>query len=95
LRTYTAFNRQFDCAGRCNALLSCQGNQVPVSFSAIARSKLIPSFAGFTRVGIEVGVTIHTVRLRVGRSLGVRWSDTRQDRRQPHRKAGNQAHYIL
>jgi hypothetical protein len=50
---------------------------------------LIAAFAGLTPIRIKVGAAIHTVRLRVGRSLGVRLSRGRQDQRQPHRKAGN------
>src|SRR5262249_17093798 len=53
LRTSSAFKRQFDCAGHCNALLSWHGNHAPVSFSAIARSELIAAFAGLTRVRIK------------------------------------------
>jgi hypothetical protein len=88
-RTSSAFKRYFDCAGHCSALLSWHGNHVPVSFSAIAGSELIAAFAGLTRVWIKVRVVIHTVRLRVGRSLGVRLSGVRQDQYQTHRKAGS------
>jgi uncharacterized protein YjbJ (UPF0337 family) len=51
----SAFKRQFDCAGHCNALVSRHGNHVPVTFSAIARSELIAAFAGLTRIRIKVG----------------------------------------
>src|SRR5262249_54865741 len=34
----SVFNRYFDGAGQCNALLSWHGNHLPVSFPAIARS---------------------------------------------------------
>ena len=89
LRKSSAFKRQFDCAGHCNALLSWHGNHASVRFSAIARSELIAAFAGLTHIRIKIGAAIHTVRLRVGRSLGVRLSRGREDQRQPHRKAGN------
>jgi hypothetical protein len=69
-----------------SALLA--GNHAPVVLSAIARSELIAAFAGFTRIRIKVRAAIHTVRLRVGRSLGVRLSGVRQDWHQTHGKAG-------
>jgi hypothetical protein len=50
---------------------------------------LIAAFARLARIWIKVGVAIHTVRLRVGRRLGVRLTGVRQDRHQTHRKAGN------
>ena len=75
--------------GHCIALLSWYGNHAPVSFSAIAQSELIAAFAGLTRIRIKVGAVIHTVRLRVGRSLGVRLSGDRQDRYETDRKARN------
>jgi len=89
LRTSSAFKRQFDCAGHCSALLFWYGNHAPVSFSAIARSELIAAFAGLTPIRIKVGAAIHTVRLRVGRSLGVDLSGVRQDRHRTHRNADN------
>jgi hypothetical protein len=82
----------FDRAGLCEALLSWHSNHAPVAFSAIARSELIAAFAGLTRIGIKVGTVIKTIRLRVGRSLGVRLSGVRHDRHQTQRKAGNYAH---
>jgi hypothetical protein len=88
-RGNSAFKGYFDCAGHCDALLSWHRNHVPVSFSAIARSKLIAAFAGLTCIRIKVGAAIHTVRLRVGRHLGIRLSGIRQDRHQTQRKAGN------
>jgi hypothetical protein len=95
-RTSSAFKRQFDCPGHCNALLSWHGNHAPVSSSAIARSELIAAFAGLTRIRIKVGAAIHTIRLRFGRSLGVRLSGVRQGRHQTtHREAGNQPHSDL
>ena len=84
--TSSTFKRYLDCTVHCVALLSWHGNHAPVSFSAIARSELIAAFAGLTRIRIKVGAAIHTVPLRVGRSLGV--SSVRQDRHQTHRKAG-------
>src|SRR5262249_475991 len=56
------------------------------------RSELVAAFAGLTRKGIKVGAAIHTVSLRVGRTLGARLSGVRQYQDQTHRKAGNQAH---
>src|SRR5215467_7161678 len=88
-RTSVVKKVYFDRAGLCEALLSWYGNHAPVSSSAIARSELIAAFAGLTRIWIKVGAGIHTVRLSVGRSLGVRLSDARQDRHQTHRNAGN------
>jgi hypothetical protein len=85
----SVFNRYFDGAGQCNALLSWHGNHLPVSFSAIARSDLIAAFAGLTRIWIKIGAAIHTVRLRGGLSSGIRLNGVRQDRQQTHRKAGS------
>src|SRR5215467_8771180 len=78
----------FDRASLCEALLSWHDNHDPVRSSAIARSELIAAFAGLTRKGIKVGGAIHTVRLRVRRSLGARLSGVRQDQHQTYRKAG-------
>jgi len=85
----SVFNRYFDGAGQCNALLSWHGNHLPVSFSAIASSYLIAAFAGLTRIWIKIGAAIHTVRLRGGLSSGIRLNGVRQDRHQTHRKAGS------
>jgi hypothetical protein len=78
-----------NCAGHCNALLAWHGNHAPVSFSAIAQSELIAAFAGITRIRIKGGAAIHTVRLRIRRTLAARLSGAHQDRHQTHGKAGN------